>query len=348
MKIAMVSTRDVPDWENDHVEGLAATLRALRHEVTVHVRQASAPEETESSLGGFVESLRAGWSSDRPDLVHAHSWKAGLAAVLAAQRLGLPVVQTFHGLGPDRDQVTVERLIGKEAAAIVASCEQEVLDLAAAGVPRPRTVVVPRGVDTGLFQPRGEVAPRAFPRRVVAMADSSPDSGVADLVAALPWLEDVELVVIEVGAPREAERVKDWARKLGVEDRTRVLGPCARRDLPALLRSADVAAFVPRHAVWDDAPLKAMACGVPVVATAVGGLPDAVVDGVTGVLVPSHDPKRLVRKLRTVLRDEVFRDSCGIAAVDRIQARHAWAVVGKCVERLYSELLGRSAGAATA
>lgn len=344
MKIAMVSTRDVPVWENDHVAGMAGALRALRHNVTVHLRQATEPEETESSLGGFVDSLRDRWSRDRPDLVHAHSWKAGLAAVLAAQRLGLPVVQTFHGLGPDRDQVNVERLIGREAALIVASCEQEVLDLAAAGIPRPRTVVVPRGVDTGLFQPRGDIARRRFPRRVVAMADSSPDSGVADLVAALPWLEDVELVVTEAREPREAERVRGWARRLGVEDRTRVLGPNARRNLPALLRSADIAAFVPRRALWDDAPLKAMACGVPVVATAVGGLPDAVVDGVTGVLVPSQDRKQLVRKLRTVLKYDVFRHSCGIAATDRIQARHTWTVVGKCVERLYAGLLERRAG----
>ncbi|MET9225785.1 glycosyltransferase [Lentzea sp. NPDC003310] len=341
MKIAMVSTRDLPAWQNDHVAGLSAALKALRHDVVVHLRPAA---ETTTALGEFVESLRAEWARTPPDVVHAHSWEAGLASVLAAQRLGLPVVQTFHGLGADRDQLTVERLIGKEAALVVASCEQEVLDLAAAGIPRSSIVVAPRGVDTAVFRPQGESAPRTSRHRLVAVADTAPHDGVADLVAALSWLDDTDLVVAEVPAANHAERLKAWARKFGVQDRVRVLSPDVRR-LPALLRSADLAVFAPRHAWWHDAPLKAMACGVPVVATEVGGLADAVVDGVTGALVAPHGVKQLVRKLRDVLKDEVFREFCGIAAVDRVQARHSWSVVGRCVERLYSGLADRRADA---
>ncbi|GLY50371.1 glycosyltransferase [Lentzea sp. NBRC 102530] len=347
MKIAMVSTRELPAWEHEHVAGLSAALTALRHDVTVHVLDATDAESgTESpALGEFVESLREEWSWAQPDVVHAHSWRAGLASVLAAQRLALPVVQTFHGVSPDSGQATVERLIGKEAALVVASCEQELLDLAAAGIPRPRIVVAPRGVDTGVFRPDGEITPGTLAHRVVAIADPPPHRGVADLVAALPLLEDVELVVADVPDPRAANELKAWARRFGVHNRTRVLRPDAGRHLPALLRSADVAAFAPRQTWWDDAPLKAMACGAPVVATEVGGLSDAVVDGVTGVLVASDDLKQLVKTLRKVLKDEVFLESCAIAAVDRIAARHSWGVVGRCFERLYSGLAQRPADA---
>lgn len=82
-----------------------------------------------------------------------------------------------------------------------------------------------------------------------------------------------------------------------------------------------------------------MACGVPVVATAVGGLTDAVIDGVTGVLVPPRDPKQLIRTLWAVLADDTLRDSCGIAAVDRVNARHTWPSVAVTVDRLYKRLV---------
>ncbi|MFD4668497.1 glycosyltransferase family 4 protein [Lentzea sp. NPDC058450] len=330
MKIAMMSTNKAPEGEDRQVTGLSSALRALGHEVGT-VRCAT------SSTGEAAEALRAQWDREQPDLVHAHSWRSGLVAVLAAQPLGLPVVQSFGGF--DRDPAGLARLVGREVALVVASCEHEVLELAAAGVPRPRIVTAPRGVDTSLFTSTGEVSRRSDRLRIVTVAGPSPDDGVADLVAALPWLKAVELVVIGASAPGQADRLKAWARKLEVEDRTRVLGPVPRQDLPALLRSADLAAFVPRRACSDDGPLEAMACGVPVLATEVGGLSDLVVDGVTGALVPPGELKQLIRRLRVVLDDATFRLACGFAAADRINARHKWPGVGQTVARLYSRVL---------
>ncbi|GHH40811.1 glycosyl transferase [Lentzea cavernae] len=335
----MVLVDDAPGWGAAHVASLAQALTRRGHQVTVHGPRHRVPAPRaggdELHLGDHVDALRAAWEREKPDLVHAHFLPSGLAALLAAQRSGVPVVQSFHGVAPT-DRNGVERLVGKESALVIASAEEEMLDLAAVGVPRPRIKVVARGVDTGLFQPLGVVARRTKLRRVVTAVDPLSDNGVADLVAALPRLPDVELVV----AGAAASRLAQWARRHGVEKRTHLVGPVARQDMPALLRSADVVACVPRRTSWSPLVLEAMACGAPVVASAVGGLTDAVIDDVTGVLVPPGGMKQLVRALREVLDDETLRTACGIAAVDRVNARHSWPDVAVGVERLYGTVPG--------
>ncbi|MFD9701111.1 glycosyltransferase [Lentzea sp. NPDC059081] len=329
----MVSANDAPGWRDAQVRDLTAALRARGHHVTVHHRRRA--DDDELYLGDFVDELRSEWAGAPPDLVHAHFWRSGLAALLAAQPFGLPVVQSFHGFGRRPD---VERLVGKEAALVLAGGEDELLELAAANVPRSKIQLLARGVDTRHFDPHGEPAPRTPAPRVVTFADPVADNGIADLVAALPRLPDVRLVVAGTRTG-EADRLGRWARKLGVEDRVELFGPVAREDLPAFLRSADVVAHVPSHASWDVLPLEAMACGVPVLATAVGGLTDAVIDGVTGVLVPPRDLKQLVRTLRLLLHDATLRTSFGIAAADRVHARHTWPDVAEAAERHYRRLL---------
>ncbi|WP_329790916.1 glycosyltransferase [Lentzea sp. DG1S-22] len=334
MKISMVLAAG-----NPHVADLSAALIAVGHEVTVHSSDAletTSADGREPYLGDYVDALRAEWDSAPPDLVHAHHWRPGLAAVLAAQRAGLPVVQSLHGCGRRTD---VGRLLGRESALVLASCEQEMLDLAAAGVPRSRISVVARGVDVDLFKPHGPAFARSGLRRVVTVVDPSSDSGVAGLVAVLPRLKDAELVVAGPMPPAAANALRGRARRLGVEERVRLLGPVARADMPALLRSADLVACVPDRASWDVWPLEAMACGVPVVVTDVGGLTDAVIDGVTGLVVPVGDLKQLIRRLRLLLDDDTLRTSLSIAAVDRVDARHTWPDVARGVDRLYRLLL---------
>jgi glycosyltransferase involved in cell wall biosynthesis len=341
----MLTARDAPGWRDAHVMGLSAALTALGHQLTIHhpdeLPEGRGPDALpEHHLGRFVDSLRSEWDRSRPDLVHAHFWLPGMAAVLAAQPAAIPVVQSFHGLSADGGQrAGVERLVGRQAALVLATCEHELLELAAAGIPRNRIALAPRGVDVELFGLHGETAERTGLSRIVTVADPLADNGLIDLVAALPRLAEAELVIAGTPPAGEADQVRRWASRLGVEDRVRLLGPVDRADMPALFRSADVVACVPSRATWDTLPLEAMACGVPVVATAVGGPADAVVDGVTGVLVPPRDPRQLARKLHAVLDDETFRTTCAIAGVDRIMARHTWPDVARSVERLYRRVL---------
>jgi glycosyltransferase involved in cell wall biosynthesis len=86
-------------------------------------------------------------------------------------------------------------------------------------------------------------------------------------------------------------------------------------------------------------PLEAMACGVPVIATAVGGLTDTVVDGVTGVLVPPDRPDRLAHAINRLLADPLQCDAYGIAGADRASSRYSWTRVAADTLRIYENLL---------
>ena len=118
--------------------------------------------------------------------------------------------------------------------------------------------------------------------------------------------------------------------------------------MPALLRSADVVACVPWYEPFGIVPLEAMACGVPVVATRVGGLMDTVVEHVTGELVPPRAPAPLAATLRTLLADPVRRDFLGGAGRDRAAARYPWQrIAAECV-REYRRCADRAAAGVAA
>jgi D-inositol-3-phosphate glycosyltransferase len=335
LKIAMVSEQ-VHD-----VSALSDALRRRGHEVT-----ADAPTAL-PHLGDFIAGLRDRWSATPPDVVHTHFWTSGLAGALAARDLGVPVVHSCHGLGiaaapGDRasDRLDVERLLAREAALLIASCPSEASDLTRLGVRRARLRVIPAGVDTGTFTPDGPRARRTLPYRVVAFGELRQDSGLREIVSALPTLEDTELVVVcEPGrtggdGEREMRELRALAREHGVSGRV-VRTERRSRSLPSLLRSADVVLDLPWYDRSGSSALEAMACGIPVIATPVGGLLDAVVDGVTGRYVPTRSPGVLARTLRLLLDNEVERYEFGIAARDRVTARYTWDRVAESTVRAY-------------
>ncbi|GGP71943.1 glycosyltransferase [Saccharothrix coeruleofusca] len=402
MRIAMVSEHASPlaalgevdsGGQNVHVAALSAGLGALGHEVTVYTRRddpdlpervrvdegyevvhvpAGPPERVAKDellphMGDFARFLARQWAVERPDVVHAHFWMSGLAAVLGARGVGAPVVQTYHALGVvkrrhqgERDtsppeRVGIERMVGREVARIAATCGDEVFELMRMGLPRARISVVPCGVDPVLFQPEGPAETRTLPHRVVTVGRLVRRKGFEDLISALRSLPDTELVI--AGGPPadrladdpEARRLRAYAAELGLSDRVRLVGQVARPAVPSLLRSADVVACVPWYEPFGIVPLEAMACGVPVVASAVGGLTDTVVDGVTGLLVPPRDPAALARSLRSLLADDARRDAYGVAGADRVQARYTWDRIAEDTERVYQRAgaqLGRRAGVA--
>ncbi|GAA3623449.1 glycosyltransferase family 1 protein [Lentzea roselyniae] len=299
----------------------------------------------------FSRFLMHDWQAWRPDVVHSHFWMSGLASVLATRRHRVPVVHTYHALGTVKrryqgardtspaNRIAVERLIGQEVAAIAATCDDEVEELMVMGLKRRKITVVPCGVDTKLFESVGPVAARTAPNRIVSVGRLVPRKGFDDLIAALALVPDTELVIAggppDLQADPEAQRLLAFAEARGVADRVHLIGQVARTDMPALLRSADVVACVPWYEPFGMVPLEAMACGVPVVASAVGGLTDTVVHGVTGVLTPPRDPKALGRVLRRLLADRSRRMAFGIAGQDRVDARYTWDGVAARAELVY-------------
>jgi glycosyltransferase involved in cell wall biosynthesis len=110
--------------------------------------------------------------------------------------------------------------------------------------------------------------------------------------------------------------------------------------MPGWYRSADVVACAPWYEPFGLTPLEAMACGVPVVAYAVGGLAESIIDGVTGILVPPRDVRHLAASLRAVVGDEVRRMSYASAAVDRVRSRYTWERTAADIERVYASVTG--------
>jgi glycosyltransferase involved in cell wall biosynthesis len=299
-------------------------------------------------MNEFAGELARHLHRDRPDVLHAHFWMSGMVSTLVGRTLDIPVVQTFHGLGVVKrrhqgsagtspsDRIAIERAVGRSAGCVVATCGDEVFELARMGVARSKISVVPCGVDIEQFTPDGPAARKRLPHRVVSVGRLVPHKGFGELIGVLPALPDTELVL--AGGPAdspEARRLLDLAARLGVVDRVCLAGQVDRRRMPALLRSADVVACVPWYEPFGIVPLEAMACGVPVLATAVGGLIDTVVDGITGVHVPPRRPRELIATLRQLLANPGRCAALGAAGCDRARSRYTWERIARDTERIY-------------
>jgi D-inositol-3-phosphate glycosyltransferase len=316
----------------------------------------------------FGRELTRAWRSDgwTPDVAHAHFWMSGLATVTAGRACGVPVVQTYHALGTvkRRHQGTAdtspparigyERALGRAVDRVIAQCQDEIGELIRMGVPRASIELIPSGVDLDRFNPVGPVAPRSPDRpRILSVGRLVERKGHADLIRALRLVPKAECLVI--GGPALADikddpmarRLRELAEANKVGDRFRLLGQVDPDDMPKWYRSADLLVCPPWYEPFGLTPLEAMACGVPVVATAVGGFADTVVDGLTGDLVRARDPRALGSAIRRLLGDNMRRLAYATAALDRARQCYSWKRCAAQLAQVYGALLGarRTSGA---
>jgi glycosyltransferase involved in cell wall biosynthesis len=297
---------------------LVAALTRLGHEVVTHDAHHGRPGEQSAA------EFTAHWRTLRPAVVHCRSRIAGTAAVSAAKEAGIPVVHSVRTV-EGAPAGTTERDIALQADRVIASCAAERSELVAGGVPPDKISVVPYGVDVDHFTPDGPRAPTVRRYRVVAVGDLTASAGFATAVAALAGLPDTELLI--AGGPphgTHAKELRDYARGLGVTNQLRIPGPVNRATLPALLRSADVVLCTPWRPRFGITALEAAACGVPVVANNTGGMPDIVVDRVTGLLVSPRRPRELAGAVWRLLSTPSLREQFGAAARARAVGRFAW------------------------
>jgi D-inositol-3-phosphate glycosyltransferase len=266
------------------------------------------------------------------DVVHSHYWLSGQVGWLARDRWGVPLIHSAHTLAKVKNAALAEgdepepraRVIGEqqvvaEADRLVANTVEEARQLVDFYDADPRrTLVVPPGVDLQCFRPGDRQRAR---QRVGVPADAvvllfvgriqplkAPDvllRAAARMLAADPGLR-ARLQVLVVGAPSgsglaEPRRLQELAAALGVSDVVRFLPPQPPAQLAEHYRAADVAVVPSHNESFGLVALEAQACGTPVVAAAVGGLPTAVDDGVSGLLVTGRDPEDYAGAIRRVL-----------------------------------------------
>lgn len=298
-------------------------------------------DELLSLMGEFAFDLWQTWRNNPPQVVHSHFWMSGVVALQAAGRLAIPVAHTFHALGivkrkhqgtadtSPSQRIPLEAWVARRADLVIATTAEERRDLIGMGANPRRVCVVPCGVDTRLFSPGGPEAPaRTSRRRVVVVSRLVERKGIGNVIEALPELPQCELLI--AGGPPlsgvaddpEATRFRSLATRLGVGGRVTLLGALGRAQVPELMRSADVVACCPWYEPFGLVAVEAMACGVPVVASAVGGLAETVVDGVTGAHVPPRRPDRIADATARLLTDEA-RPRMRLSAVQRARG-YAW------------------------
>jgi len=299
-----------------------------------------------------VLRTEAAFEPGRYDLLHAHYWLSGQVAAVAAERWGVPLIQSMHTLGKVKNlalasgdyaepqaRIRGETEVIAAADRLVANTATEARQLVELYGADPRRVkTVSPGVDLSLFSPGSVAAVSAARARLGLPLDAvvllfagriqplkGPDvvlHATAELLRSSPALAD-RLVVVFVGGPSGSEvgapgRLDGLAATLGISGCVRQEPPCPQRELADWYRAATLV-LVPSHSEsFGLVALEAQACGTPVVAAAVGGLRTAVRDGFSGVLVDGHDPCVWAREL-----EKLIGSPGRLAALSRGAIEHA-------------------------
>lgn len=326
--------------------------------------------EVSGHLGAFAEGVEAFRRAERLryDLLHSHYWLSGVVALGLREAWGIPVVHMFHTLAelknaaarhPDdlepRPRLEAERRIARGADRLVAANPVERAHLAwYYGADADRVRVIPCGVDIGLFSPRDSCEARArlgldADRVLLYVGRLAPIKGVETLLRALALLKadgfgarDLRLLVVGGGIEErwdgEGGRLRALARRLGVEAWVEFRGAQPQDLLPEYYAAADLCLMPSLYESFGMVALEAMACGVPVIGSRVGGLAVTIREGVTGALVPEGDPRALAVRIGVLLADEPRRRALGRQAA-RWARRFRWPCIAAEVARLYGDLL---------
>jgi len=301
------------------------------------------------------------------DVIHSHYWLSGQVGALAADRWGIPLVHSMHTMAKVKNTALAVgdkpepwgRVIGEQqvidsADQLIANTDDEATQLVNLYDADPLKVsVVHPGVDLDVFRPADPVTARLrlgmpadatvllFAGRIQPL--KAPDvllRAVAALVERDPSLRE-HLVVPVVGGPsgsglEEPTALVDLARGLGIADVVRFVPPVSQAELAQWYAAATLVCVPSYSESFGLVAAEAQACGTPVVAAAVGGLTTVVDNGVTGLLVASHEPHDYARALAQVLDDPVRRARMSAAAV-RHAHRFGWERTAQETLRVYEQ-----------
>jgi len=376
MKVALLTREYPPEVYGGagvHVEYLARALAPMA-DLTVHCMGADRPGAVahqpwdalkDQVLGFFSVDLSMADAVAGADVVHSHTWYANLAGHLASLLYGIPHVMTMHSLEPLRpwkaEQLGggyalsswAERVAATSAAAVIAVSDGMRADISAAypSIPPERIRVIRNGIDTSEYAPDpatevldkyGIDSSRPY---VIFVGRITRQKGLPVLLRAASALEPEAQLVLCAGAADTQE--------LLAEVTALVSGLQASRSgviwIPDMLPKPEIIQLL-THALVFVCPsvyeplgivnLEAMACGTAVVGSRVGGIPEVVDAGVTGLLVPPDDPASLADALNALIHDPVRAAAMGLAGRERAVTEFSWTTVAAQTVTLYSVLIG--------
>jgi len=296
------------------------------------------------------------------DVLHGNYWLSGIAGHRLKHELDLPLVMTFHTFarvkaqGGDPEPVSRENaeasIIGCTDAICVSCTEEERQFRSLYGTPPGTIEIVAPGVEHAFFAPgekRGARHALRLPNDVPVMlfvGRIQPLKGLDVAVETLARLADrrARLVVVGGASGNEGEtevlRIRSLIESLGVADRVDFVAPQAHHILSTYYRAADVVIVPSRSESFGLVALEAAACGVPVVASGVGGLITIVDDGVTGHLVADRSPDVFASHVDRILANPIDAAAMGARAAEKAR-RYTWSFAAARLRRAYSDVTSR-------
>ncbi|MGA2275375.1 MAG: glycosyltransferase family 4 protein [Bryobacteraceae bacterium] len=368
MRIAYAITRaDAVGGASVHVRDLACAMRARGHDVLVliggtgpvtdelagagvpfrpltHLRRSISAWSDTRAIGEVAAALR----EFQPHLVSAHTAKAGWIARAACAWLKIPAIYTPHGLSVGSRAKTplrtlarlAERAAGRWNHDIVCVCEAErQLALASHIASQERLHLIYNGVHD--VAPGLRASPAGEPCRVVSVARFEEPKDHGALLEAMSRLQDLDWELELVGDGPLEMNCRALAARLGIADRTRFLG--YRPDPASALARASLFVLSSRSEALPRSVLEAMRAGLPIVASAVGGLPETVDNGSNGVLIPKSDVGALALAIREMIQDGHARAAYGRASRTAYEARFRFDFMLEKTGALYETVRERTA-----
>ncbi len=364
MRIAFLVTRaDDLGGAQVHVRDLATALKSAGHDVVVlagangilaeqleerdipfrSLRYLRRPLRPLRDLLGLWE-IRRCLRDIQPDIISTHSSKAGILGRIAGYSLGIPTLFTCHGWAFNTDKSTlacniyrvIERAAAPLAARIITVCQQDrelAIQDGVAG--QDHLVTVHNGV-VGLNgnQPAN---PSKSPPLLLMVARFARQKDHRTLFRALSGLLDLEWRLELVGDGPGRRSAADLANGLGLGGRVSFVG--FRRDVGQLIERSQAFVLASNWEAFPRSILEAMRGGLPVVATGVGGVGEAVVDGETGFVIRQGDVDNLRDRLRTIIADPILRQQMGAAGRNRYKQKFTLERLARQTFSLYRRVL---------
>jgi len=314
------------------------------------------------------------------DIVHANFFMSGMIAWHLKQVLGIPFVVTFHALGQVRRlaqgaadafppaRVRIETRLMQQADHIIAECSQDRQDMERLyGASPGRIAVAPCGFDPDELWPMDKAAARALLGldrtcfTVLQLGRVVPRKGIDTVIEAIALLRDrhgIDARLLVVGGNLggdpdgklqaggrdrpELARLRALAHRLGIGADVHFTGQKPRAELRHYYAAADVFVTTPWYEPFGITPVEAMACARPVIGAEVGGIKSTVVDGSTGFLVPSRDPRAVADRLATLQRNPGLARAMGEAGLRRAGLHYTWRIVARQVAAVYAAVLAEA------